>query len=176
MTQTETVVLAGGCFWCIEAVYQQVAGVESAEPGYAGGYVDEPTYEQVSSGETGHAEAVRVTFDPEQISLDAILEIFWVVHNPTTLNQQGADVGTQYRSAIYYQGDEQREAAEHSIAAAAEHWSDPIVTELKPLETFWPAEKYHHNYFQSHPEAAYCQIVINPKLDKLRESFANRLR
>lgn len=170
----ESIVLGGGCFWCLEAAYQMIRGVTKVVPGYAGGQTLSPTYEQVCSGETGHAEVVKVEFDPEVISLAEILEIFWAIHDPTTRNRQGHDVGSQYRSVIYYQ-DGQKANAEQSIKAVAKLWPNPIVTELAPLETFNEAEAYHHDYFKTHPEQAYCQVVINPKLAKLRQKFAQKL-
>ena len=172
----ESIVLGGGCFWCLEALYQRVKGVVSVTNGYAGGETKDPTYDNVCSGQTGHAEVVNVEFDPEQISLETILSIFWASHNPTTLNQQGADIGTEYRSIILYNSAAQLSAIQESQAKVGQPlWKDKIVTELKPLEAFWPAEDYHQNYFNSHPEQAYCQIVINPKLSKLKQKFANIL-
>lgn len=171
------IVLGGGCFWCLEALYQQIRGVTAVDPGYAGGSKPDPTYEEVSTGETGHVEVVRLSFDPEQITLAQILEIFWQIHDPTTLNRQGHDVGTQYRSAIFYSGDEQKAAVEKSLQEVARPvWGERIVTEIKPLQAFYPAEAYHRNYFRSHPEQAYCQIVINPKLDKLKANFSSLLK
>ena len=161
------IVLGGGCFWCLEAVYQRIDGIESVVSGYAGGTVENPTYEQVCSGATGHAEVVLITFEPKQITLDGVLDLFWKAHDPTTLNQQGNDVGTQYRSAIYYGSDAQREEAERSKAAAQERFSAPIVTEIEPLRNFYRAEEYHQNYFNTHPFAGYCRVVIAPKLKKL---------
>jgi peptide-methionine (S)-S-oxide reductase len=175
-SRIETAVLAGGCSWCLEAAYQEIAGVESVVSGYAGGHVPNPSYEQVSSGTTGHAETVRVTYDPDVISYSDILEIFWTIHNPTTPNRQGNDVGTQYRSVIFYESDQQKRLAEASKAEIAKLWPDPVVTEITSLKRFYKAEDYHQNYFRNHPEAAYCQVVINPKLHKLREKFASRLK
>jgi len=175
-TKFQQAVLGGGCFWCLEAVYQEVNGIQAVVSGYAGGRLAHPTYERVSSGTTGHAEVVRLTFDSATISYDDILDIFWAIHDPTTPGRQGNDVGSQYRSIIFYANDEQRRQAERSKAKAAKLWPDPITTELQPLETFYPAEAYHQNYFRSHPEAAYCQLVINPKLQKLREKFQARLK
>lgn len=159
--------LGGGCFWCLEAVYQRIDGIESVVSGYAGGQVDNPTYEQVCTGETGHAEVVLVTFNPEKISLREVLNLFWKAHDPTTPNRQGHDVGTQYRSAIYYSTEGQRRVAEESMSEAQERFSAPIVTEVAPLDRFYPAEDYHQNYFNSHPFAGYCRVVIAPKLKKL---------
>jgi peptide-methionine (S)-S-oxide reductase len=172
----ESIVLGGGCFWCLEAAYQEINGVTEVVPGYAGGEVTDPTYEQVCGGQTGHAEVVKVTFDSKIISLTDILDIFWAIHDPTTRNRQGNDVGTQYRSIILYSGDEQKTAAEASIKKVAQLWPDPIVTQLEPLEKFYEAEEYHRNYFLNHPEQAYCQIVINPKLEKLRKKFNDKLK
>ncbi len=174
----ETATLAGGCFWCLEAVFEQVRGVERVESGYTGGSLSNPTYQQVCTGSTGHAEVVQVTFDPQTISYREILEIFFGIHDPTTLNRQGADVGTQYRSAIFYHNPEQKENAEKLIAElnAAAIWDRPIVTQIVPLETFHRAEDYHHGYFRRHPEQGYCQAVISPKVAKFRKRFQERLR
>jgi peptide-methionine (S)-S-oxide reductase len=174
--RTAVATLAGGCFWCLDAAYRQIEGVTRVVSGYAGGALANPTYEQVCSGRTGHAEAVQVEFDPGAISYDEVLEVFWSIHDPTTLNRQGADVGSQYRSAIFTHDDAQRAAAERSIAAVQEHWRDPVVTEVLPLERFWVAEEYHQDYFARNPDSGYCQVVINPKLRKLREKHAARLR
>ena len=167
MKKEELATLAGGCFWCVEAIYQQQPGVISVVSGYAGGHVANPTYEQVCSGATGHAEAAQVTFDPEIVSYEDLLHLFWRAHDPTTLNRQGGDVGTQYRSAIFTHSDVQRRAADRSKAAAQKDFSDPIVTEIRPLEQFYPAEKYHQDYYRQHSTASYCLFVIRPKLKKL---------
>lgn len=159
--------LGGGCFWCVEAVYERIAGVEAAVSGYAGGTKPNPTYQQVSAGTTGHAEVVRVEFDPEKISFDEILKIFWKSHNPTTLNRQGYDAGTQYRSIILYTDERQKQIAEDSIAENRKAFDDPIVTQVEPFKTFYEAEGYHQDYFDNNPNAAYCQAVIAPKLQKL---------
>jgi peptide-methionine (S)-S-oxide reductase len=164
---TEKATLGGGCFWCIEAVYKRVEGVRSVTSGYAGGSTPNPTYEQVCTGRTGHAEVTQIEYDPGAISYREILEIFWKAHDPTTLNRQGADVGTQYRSIIFYHGDDQRQIAEESKAQAQEQFSDPIVTEIEPLDVFYPAEGYHQDYFEMNPNAGYCRLVIHPKLKKL---------
>lgn len=170
----ETIILGGGCFWCLEAIYQRVKGVETVINGYAGGESQNPTYETVCSGQTGHAEVVKVSFDTKQIPLKTILQIFWAAHNPTTLNRQGNDIGTQYRSAIFYQTKAQGQAAEASLKHDGQPlWKDKIVTEIKPLEVFYPAEPYHQNYFNNHPEQAYCQLIINPKLQNVRKQFAH---
>ncbi|WP_345985782.1 peptide-methionine (S)-S-oxide reductase MsrA [Sulfurimonas sp. HSL-1656] len=171
----EVALLGGGCFWCIEAVYRRVKGVSSAVSGYAGGQMDNPDYRSVCSGTTGHAEVVEVTFDPDVISFGEILDIFWVIHDPTTLNRQGADMGTQYRSVIYYHDDAQKAEAEEAIAEAQESFSDPIVTELSPAPTFYPAEVYHQNYFNLNPEQGYCQAVIAPKVQKFMRTFREKL-
>jgi peptide-methionine (S)-S-oxide reductase len=170
--KTGSIVLGGGCFWCTEAAYQLVSGVVSVTSGYAGGSRANPTYEEVCTGRTGHAEVVRVEFDPEKVSLDRLLDFFWVIHDPTTLNRQGADVGTQYRSVIFYADDAQRQAAEASMARANPEWGGKIVTEIKPLTTFYRAEEYHQDYFRKNPNQGYCQAVIRPKIDKLKKAFA----
>jgi len=174
----EVATLAGGCFWCLEAVFERLEGVEEVVPGYSGGTVPNPTYEQVCTGRTGHAEAVQITFDPQTIPFRDLLEIFFAIHDPTTRDRQGPDVGPQYRSAIFYHDEEQRRTAEQVIAAleAAGTWKAPVVTELVPFTAFYPAEPYHRAYYRRHPEAAYCRVVIDPKLAKLRERFAHRLK
>lgn len=174
--QLETAVLGGGCFWCTEAVYQQVKGIHKVVAGYAGGSVPNPTYYQVETVRTGHAQVVELTYDPAIITYADILDIFWVVHNPTTPNRQDYDVGPQYRSIILYLNDEQKQVAERSRQAAAKLWPDPISTEIAQLDTFFPAEPEHQHYFQNHPDQAYCQIIINPKLAKLRAKFNSRLK
>ena len=178
MPSGETAILAGGCFWCLEGVYQEMEGVRSVESGYTGGHVANPSYEQVCSGTTGHAEAVRIAFDPEITSYRRILEVFFAIHDPTTLNRQGNDAGTQYRSAIYYLDDRQREIAQELIRelTAEKVWSNPIVTELQPAATFYKAEDYHQNYFRSHPQQPYCAYVVAPKVRKFREKFARQMR
>lgn len=174
----EIATLAGGCFWCIEAVYQQLKGVQGVVSGYTGGQVENPTYHQVCRGSTGHAEAVQIAFDPDVISFADILDVFWVTHDPTTLNRQGPDVGTQYRSAIFYHSDEQRETAEKSKqqADASGLWPDAIVTEIVPAATFYEAEGYHQNYYRQNPSQPYCYVMIEPKLQKLRKAFTDRLK
>lgn len=159
--------LAAGCFWCVEAVFQTLDGVISVRSGYTGGRVANPTYEQVCGGRTGHAEAIEVLFDPSRVSYADILDLFWRAHDPTQLNRQGADVGTQYRSAIFYHDDEQRAVAEASKKRAAEDFEDPIVTEISPASGFYEAERYHQNYFANNPNAPYCMLVIRPKIKKL---------
>src|SRR2546425_5758153 len=175
---TETATLAGGCFWCLEAVYNELRGVERVISGYAGGHVPNPTYEQVCSGSTGHAEVVQVTFDPEVISYREILEVFFTIHDPTTLNRQGADVGTQYRSAIFYHSPEQEQVAREVIAAtnASGIWRAPLVTQLEGLDRFYPAEGYHQNYYERNPYQPYCQVIIAPKVAKVRERYLARLK
>jgi peptide-methionine (S)-S-oxide reductase len=173
----DTAILAGGCFWCLEALFKQLKGVEVVISGYTGGKTENPRYEQMHDGNTGHAEAIQITFDPGIISYKELLEIFFAVHDPTTLNRQVNDVGEQYRSAIFYTNDRQKEIAEDVTRNfAARHWSDPIATQIVPLDKFWPAEDYHQNYFERNPEQAYCQIIINPKLTKFRQTFANKLK
>lgn len=171
----QTALLGGGCFWCIEAVYRRVKGVKSAVSGYAGGSVPDPDYRSVCTGTTGHAEVVEITFDPDVISFSEILDIFWVIHDPTTLNRQGADMGTQYRSVIYYNDETQRAAAEASVAAAQASFDDPIVTELSPAPQFYPAEVYHQNYYDLNPQQGYCQVVISPKVEKFMRTFREKI-
>jgi peptide-methionine (S)-S-oxide reductase len=175
MMAIETATLAGGCFWCLEAVYQELNGVQHVESGYTGGKVPNPRYEQVCEGTTGHAEVVRVTFDSNVVSYREILEIFFTIHDPTTLNRQGNDVGTQYRSAIYFNSPEQQETAKHVIAEMANVWDAPIVTELSPAETYYKAEAYHQNYFRQNPLQGYCAFVVAPKVAKFRKTFADKL-
>lgn len=163
----ETATIGGGCFWCAEAVFQRIPGVKSVVSGFAGGTTPNPSYEDVCTGETGHAEVIQIKFDPSVISYDKILEIFWEAHDPTTLNRQGHDVGTQYRSIILYSNVAQKKAAEKSKAEAQKHFTNPIVTQIVPLTKFYSAEQYHQNYFNSHPGNPYCQFVIGPKLRKL---------
>ena len=164
----ELATFGGGCFWCIEAVLQRIEGVLSVTSGYAAGRTPNPTYEQVCTGETGHAEVVQVAFDPGMISYEELLDIFWQAHDPTTPNRQGADVGTQYRSIILTANDAQKSAAEKSRKKAQKNWKDPIVTEIRPLDAFWRAEDYHQNYYNSHTSVGYCRMVISPKLRKLK--------
>lgn len=169
--------LAGGCFWCLEAVYLELRGVTSVQSGYAGGKRPNPTYEEVCSGATGHAEVVRVGYDPDVVSYKDLLDVFFTIHDPTTLNRQGGDKGTQYRSAIFFETPEQERIARETIAefAAAKTWKDPIVTEVTPLEKFWPAESYHDNYFAQNPQNPYCAVVIAPKVAKARRHFLEKL-
>jgi peptide-methionine (S)-S-oxide reductase len=163
----QTATFGGGCFWCAEAVFQRIPGVKSVASGFAGGTTVDPSYEQVCTGDTGHAEVIQLKFDPSVISYEKLLEIFWEAHDPTTLNRQGADSGTQYRSIILYSDDAQKAAAEKSKAEAAPHFSSPIVTQIVPLKAFYPAEAYHQDYYNLHSNQAYCQFVIGPKLRKL---------
>lgn len=174
----EKATLGAGCFWCVEAVYQNLAGVQTVVSGYAGGHVPNPSYEQVCTGATGHAEVAQITFDPDVISYAEILDVFWRTHDPTTLNRQGADVGTQYRSVIFYHDDEQRRIAEASKAQADASglWKNSIVTEISPLTEFFPAEDYHQNYFRRNPHQPYCQMVVAPKVEKFKLTFSTRLK
>lgn len=174
----EVATLAGGCFWCLEAVFEELRGVEKVVSGYSGGRVKNPTYEQVSSGLTGHAEVVQITFDPQQVTFGELLEVFFTIHDPTTLNRQGADVGTQYRSAIFYQSEEQKAVAEKVIAeiTGLKVWQDPLVTEVKKFDAFYPAEEYHQQYYERNPNAGYCRVVITPKVYKFRKQFVSKLK
>lgn len=175
---TETATLGGGCFWCLEAVYQEMQGVTGVRSGYTGGSVANPTYEQVCSGRTGHAEVVEVTFDPEVTTFGDILDVFFVIHDPTTLNRQGNDVGSQYRSGIWYHSEAQRLTAEEKIRELTESraWSDPVVTEILPAGVFFAAEEYHQNYFRQHPNQGYCAMVVSPKVAKFRRTFTEKVR
>ena len=176
--ERQVATLGGGCFWCLEAVYDALEGVEEVEPGYAGGTVPDPTYEQVCTGETGHAEVAQITYDPTVISYRDLLEVYFTIHDPTTLNRQGADIGTQYRSVIFYHTPKQERVARKTIAELeeAEVWEDPIVTQVEPLETFYPAEDYHRDYYQRHKGLPYCRLVITPKMAKLRKEHLDKLR
>ena len=175
---TRLATFGGGCFWCLEAIFEQLRGVRHVESGYSGGHVPNATYQQVCSGRTGHAEVIQVTFDPCEISFTELLDVFFAMHDPTTLNRQGADVGTQYRSAIFFHDDDQKQLAETKIAElnAARIWDAPIVTQLAPFETFFAAEDYHQGYFRTNPYQPYCQAVVSPKVAKLRQKFADKLR
>lgn len=166
---TQLATLGGGCFWCMEAVFERLDGVKKVTSGYSGGAVDNPSYEQVCTGKTGHAEVVQIEFDPKKITYERLLEIFWNAHDPTSLNRQGADHGTQYRSTVLYASDEQRAAAEAEKKKASANFSEPIVTEIVPLKKFYAAEAYHQHYFALHPEQGYCKIVIKPKIEKLQK-------
>jgi peptide-methionine (S)-S-oxide reductase len=167
--KTETATLGAGCFWCVEAVFERLPGVKRVTSGYTGGRTDNPTYKDICTGTTGHAEVARIEFDPSVISFEKILEVFFESHDPTTLNRQGADEGDQYRSAIFFTGDEQKNVAARAKAAAQKNWDDPIVTEITPLGKFYPAEDYHQNYFKENPNQGYCSFVIKPKVKKLVE-------
>lgn len=166
-----TYVIAGGCFWCLDAVYRRLKGVTEVVSGYTGGGTMNPTYEEVSTGETGHAEVVQITFDESIIPSDVILDLFFLIHDPTTLNRQGNDVGTQYRSAMYFNDDAQKEAFQAAEERAKAHWDAPLTTELKPLDVFYPAEDYHQDYFNKNPGNGYCSIVITPKIVKARSAY-----
>lgn len=170
---TEQATLGGGCFWCLEAVFEAITGVSMVVSGYSGGHVADPTYRQVCTGNTGHAEVVQVTFDPAVVSYRQLLEVFFAIHDPTTLNRQGADVGTQYRSVIFYHSDEQKQTAEQVMAATAGKWNQPLVTQLVPLERFYPAEEYHQGYFRANPGQGYCQRVVRPKVVKFYQQFGD---
>jgi len=174
----DTITLAGGCYWCIEAIYQRLDGVVKVESGFSGGTMKNPSYRDVCTGETGHAEAVQITYDKTKTSLDEIFKVFFTVHDPTTLNRQGADEGTQYRSAIFYRNEEQKKAAESIIAdlTKAKVYSDPIVTEVTPFTVFYKAEDYHQDYYNQHGSQPYCQIVIRPKVEKFEKVFKDRLK
>lgn len=164
----EKATFGGGCFWCVEAVYERLPGVQSVISGYAGGTKPNPTYDEVCTGKTGHAEVAQITFDPAKITFEKLLDMFWQAHDPTTLNRQGADVGTQYRSVIFYHNDQQKAAAEKSKIEAQKSFGDPIVTEIQPLKEFYPAENYHQDYYRNHTNAPYCTFIIKPKLKKLK--------
>lgn len=176
--ELETITLGAGCFWCIEAVFQNLKGIQSVVSGYTGGQVENPTYEQICTGTTGHAEVAQIIFDPAVISFEDLLYVFWRTHDPTTLNRQGADVGTQYRSAIFYDSEEQKEIAEKSKAktGASDLWPDPIVTEISRLDKFYNAEEYHQDYYKLNPNQPYCRLVIDPKIRKLKKEFSNKLK
>jgi peptide-methionine (S)-S-oxide reductase len=176
--QQEVATLAGGCFWCLEAVFDNLRGVSSVESGYSGGAVDNPTYRQVCAGTTGHAEVVQITFDPQAVSFRELLEVFFTIHDPTTPNRQGADVGTQYRSAIFYHSPEQKEVAQQTIDELNEQqlWDAPIVTELAPFEKFYVAEDYHQEYFANNSNQPYCRAVVAPKVAKFRQKFLSKMK
>lgn len=178
MAQTEKVILGGGCFWCVEAAINQLQGVESVVSGYMGGRVENPTYQQVCSGKTGHVEVAEITFDPSVITFEDLLHVFFTLHDPTTLNRQGNDVGTQYRSVIFYLNEEQKKTSEKVIAELTKDklFKDPIVTAVEPASKFYPAEDYHQNYLANNPSQPYCMFVVAPKAQKVREKFANRLK
>lgn len=171
----ELATLGGGCFWCLEAVFLELRGVHGVKNGYSGGQVANPTYEQVCGKKSGHVEVVQVTFDPMEISYADLLDVFFTIHDPTTKDQQGNDIGPQYRSAIFTHSEAQAAAARESLAAAQAHWDDPIVTEILALEKFWPAEKYHDNYYAQNPQNPYCAVVVAPKVSKARKLFVDKL-
>jgi len=177
-TKMDTITLGAGCFWCVEAVFKELKGVESVKPGYAGGKVNNPTYKEVCSGLTGHAEVAQVIYDPSVVSFDEILEVFFKTHDPSTLNRQGADVGTQYRSVIFYHNDAQKEKAEYykNKLNKEKVWEDSVVTEIEKLDVFYPAENYHHDYFEQNPDQQYCKFVIQPKVEKFRKVFHDKLK
>lgn len=177
-TGTATATLGGGCFWCVEAVYQDLEGVISVTSGYAGGHVKNPAYKEVCNGTTGHAEVAQIVYDPQKVSFDDLLEVFWQVHDPTTLNRQGADVGTQYRSVIFYHDEQQRERAAYYKKKLTDEntWGKPIVTEISAIPVFYPAEDYHQNYFSMNPEQGYCRAVVRPKVEKFHKAFADKLK
>ena len=172
--KTETAILGGGCFWCVEAQYKMLKGVKKAISGYAGGQVDNPTYKQVCNGDTGHAEVVKIEYDPSVITYRDIIDLFWEAHDPTTLNRQGNDVGTQYRSSIMYLNDEQKAIAEASKKEAQKDWKDPIVTEIVPLKKFYTAEAYHQDYFANNPTQGYCRVIVGPKVAKFRKKLEEK--
>ncbi len=177
--KTEVAILGAGCFWCVEAVYSQLKGVVSVKSGFSGGELENPTYKQVYTGETGHAEVCQITFNPEIISFSELLTVYWSIHNPTELNRQGVeDVGTQYRSAIFYHSKEQKDVAEQQIAAitAEKLYENPIVTQVVPFIKFYPAEDYHDNYFANNPDQPYCTRVVGPKVDKFKKLFMDKLK
>ncbi len=176
MSEPQTATLAGGCFWCLEAAFVALKGVDEVVSGYMGGHVDHPGYDQVCSGETGHAEVVQIRFDPAIIGYRDLLEVFFAIHDPTTPDRQGNDVGSQYRSAIFWHAPDQKAAAEAMIAELSHAYSTPIVTEVTPAGVFWPAEDYHRDYFAKHPQQPYCQFVVAPKVVKVRAKFAERLK
>lgn len=175
---TDTAVFGAGCFWCVEAVFESLKGVQKVESGYCGGHIKNPSYREVCTGRTGHAEVARITFDPTLISFEELLEVFWITHDPTTLNRQGNDVGTQYRSAVFYTNESQKEAAEFYKGKLDKSgaFDKPIVTEIVPLTDFYPAEDYHQNYFLNNPEQGYCQFVIAPKVEKFKKAFSHKLK
>jgi peptide-methionine (S)-S-oxide reductase len=177
-SNTEQATFGAGCFWCVEAIFEELKGVKSVVAGYAGGEIKDPTYQQVSSGTTKHAEVTRIVYDPSVVTYQQLLEVFWHTHNPTTKNRQGADVGPQYRSVIFYHNEEQKQIAQKSMEEtdASDLWSDPIVTEIEPIKNYSKAENYHQNYYENNPNAGYCTVVIAPKLKKFRKEFSHLLK
>jgi peptide-methionine (S)-S-oxide reductase len=178
LSQQETATLAGGCFWCLEAAFSELRGVERVQSGYSGGHVPNPSYDDVCTGATGHAEVVQITFDPDVVSFRDLLHVFFTIHDPTTLNRQGGDVGTQYRSAVFYHTAEQKAVVEQVIRelVAERVWDDPIVTQVVPFEAFYPAEEYHRDYFRRNPNKSYCRAVIAPKVAKVRKLYLDKLK
>lgn len=176
--KTETAILGAGCFWCIEAVFQQLKGVETVQSGYSGGFIKNPAYREVCNGTTGHAEVAKIVFNPNEISFTEILEVFWKTHDPTTLNRQGNDVGTQYRSAIFYTSDEQKTIAKQYLSQvdSSGSYPNPIVTEITPFDVFYPAEGEHNNYFNEHGNEPYCQFVVRPKVEKFKAQFKDKMK
>jgi peptide-methionine (S)-S-oxide reductase len=176
--ELKTATFAGGCFWCTEAIFQRLNGVDKTVVGYSGGHVDNPTYEQVCAGSTGHAESIQITYDPSKVSYDQLLEVFWKTHDPTTKNRQGNDVGPQYRSVVFYHDADQKKIAEaYKARLEAEHiWDKPILTEIVPFTKFWPAENYHQNYYNNNTSKGYCTLVITPKIEKFQKIFKDRLK
>lgn len=174
--ETETIVLGGGCFWCTEAVFTMLKGIKKVEPGYSGGSTANPTYEQVSAGNTGHIEVIKVDYNPDELAFPEILQVFFETHDPTTPNRQGNDIGPQYHSAIFYTTERQKEQAEHYVKMIAGKFTKPIVTTIAPLKNFYPAEDYHQQYYEHHKDAPYCQLIIDPKVEKVQEKFANLLK
>ncbi len=177
-TKTDTATLGNGCFWCTQAVFQQLEGVIRVASGYSGGHVDNPNYKEVCTGTTGHAECLQIVFDPAKISFDELLEVFWQTHDPTTLNRQGNDIGTQYRSVVFFHNEEQKNKARHYIDALNKSgvWDKPVVTSLEPFVKFYKAEDYHQNYYNDNPEQGYCQMVVRPKVEKFQKVFKNKLK
>lgn len=178
MSKRELATLGAGCFWCVEAVFQQIKGVHKVTSGYSGGATKNPSYKEICNGDSGHAEVIQIEFEPTEVSFEELLEVFWKVHDPTTLNRQGADVGTQYRSVIFYHDETQKSVAEKSKNETdhSKLWPDPIVTEITPFQTFYPAENYHQNYFNLNSNQPYCRVVIHPKLQKFQKDFAQKLK
>ncbi len=178
MDNLETITLGAGCFWCVEAVFQNLKGVESVVSGYSGGHIKNPAYREVCNGVTGHAEVIQLKYDPTVISLEEILQVFWQTHDPTTLNRQGNDIGTQYRSAVFYHNEEQKQIAEQykEELDKSKAFPNPIVTEITPFTNFYVAEDYHHNYFNQHGEESYCQYVVRPKIEKFKKLFGDKMK
>lgn len=176
-TKLETATFGAGCFWCVEAVFQRLNGVKSVMPGYAGGNVKNPTYKQVCTGTTGHAEVAQINYDPKQISYKELLEVYWRTHDPTTANRQGNDIGTQYRSVIFFHNEDQKKIAEEMKEKLSESgiWKDPVVTQIEPLTTFYKAEDYHYNYYNENTSQPYCSYVIAPKIEKFKKAFADKI-